>query len=119
VERADGGAVELRQRLAAAFDLLGFGGRGGRTGLQGAPHAVAQLGAGLLGEGDGRDVAQLDLAGPHEGHDAVDQRRGLPRPRAGLHEQRGAEIGRDPGAGLLIGRGGGRGHDPARLAQGV
>ena len=39
-----------------------------------------------------------------EGDDPVDERGGLARAGARLHEQRGAEVGRDPIAGRLVGR---------------
>ena len=117
VQRADGGAVELRQRGPAEVGL-GSGARGHL--LQLAPDAVAQLGARLLREGDGGDVAQLHRAGGDEGDDPPDERGGLARAGPRLDEQRGVEVGGDPlASGLIGGSRGDGGHDVARLAQGV
>ncbi len=71
VQRADGGAVELRQRHPAALRLRHRRGGSGLTLLERPAHTVAELGAGLLGEGDGGQVAQLHLArGDQRDHSA-------------------------------------------------
>ena len=117
VQRADGGAVELGERDAAP---LGLGPVAAAAfSCSAAAHTVAQLGARLLREGDGGHLAQLDRARGDQGHDPAHQRGGLPRAGARLDEQGGAEVVLDPVARSLIRGGGGRGHDPARLAQGV
>ena len=71
--------------------------------LECGPDAVAQLGARLLGEGDGGDATELDLAARHQGQDAVDQGRGLARSGAGLDEEGGVEVLGDPLARRLVG----------------
>jgi hypothetical protein len=119
VEGADGGPVELAEGVAAARRLLRRGGGVGLPALQLSPHPVAQLGAGLLGEGDGGDLAESHRARSDEGDDPCHQRGGLAGAGPGLHEQGGAEVGRDALAGGVVGRGGHRRHDLARLAQGV
>ena len=75
MQRADRSTVELVERGAAAVGLARLG-RGDF--FEALTDAVAELGAGLLGEGDGGDVAQLDAVmvdvGGHERDDAVDER---------------------------------------------
>ena len=71
--------------------------------LELAADPVAELGAGLLGEGDGGDGPQLGPARRDQGHDPVDEGARLPRPRPRLHEQGGAEIAGDAVPGALVG----------------
>ena len=90
-----------RQRTPDVTVGIGFG----RL-LERGPDAVAQLGARLLGKGDGGDTAEFDAAGRHQGQDAVDQGRGLAGSGAGLDEEGGVEVLGDPLARRLIGGGG-------------
>ena len=130
VERADGGAVELAQCL----DAVGGDGRCGAGRAVAGPrsscpwpvspwvsrarvelvveapaHAVAQLGCGLLGERDGRDLVEARGAGDDQLGDALDEGARLPRPGGRLHEQRLVERLRDAVARRLVGRIGRRG----------
>ena len=132
VERADGGAVELAQCLdAAGGDGRAGAGRavagpevelalaGVAPGVAGAgalelvveapAHTVAQLGRGLLGERDGRDLVEARGAGDDQLGDALDEGARLPRPGGRLHEQRLVERLRDAVARRLVGRIGRRG----------
>ncbi len=108
VEGADGGAVELADGGLAAGGRLGRGGGSLGVLVEIATHAIAQLGAGLLGEGDGGDVLELDARG-HQSDHPVHQCGGLARSGSGLHEERGGEVVVDPVAGGLVG-GRGDGH---------
>ncbi len=103
VQGADGRTVELLQGEPGTRSDVTSGIGLGRL-LQCGPDAVAQLGARLLGEGDGGDTAELDLAARHQGQDAVDQGRGLAGSGAGLDEEGGVEVLGDPLARRLIGR---------------
>ncbi len=116
VQRADRRPVELGHRLPAAVGLRAVV---LRPVLEGAAEAVAQLGPGLLGEGDGGDVAELDRSRRDEGDDAVNQRRRLARASPRLHEQGGVQVGGDPIAGGLVGWSRSDEHDPTRFAQAV
>ena len=99
VQGADGGAVELVERDPAAVADLGAGAGVGLS-LELLADPVAQLGGGLVGEGDGGDVGQLGGSARHQSHHPVDQRGRLARAGAGLDEQRRAEVVGDavPGA---------------------
>ena len=108
VQGADGGAVELPDRDLAPHNLVGGGGGVGDSVLELLAHLVAQLSARLLGEGDGRDVAELH-AGFDEGDHATHEGRGLARSGPGLNEQGCVERSGDGFASRLVGREG-RGH---------
>ena len=58
VQGADRGCVEVVQRFGRTLGALGADVGGGERVLERSPKPVAQLGAGLLGEGDGGDVPQ-------------------------------------------------------------
>ena len=78
---------------SSSSSATGGPGRGDRLaaagrGLERAPDPVAQLGRRLLGEGDGGDLAHRHAAPGHQRDDAVDERLGLARARAGFDEQR-------------------------------
>ena len=80
-------SMARRQRSAMSGPSVVVVGRS----LEGDADAVAQLGGGLLGEGDGGDGGEV-VAGLDQGHQPLDQRRGLAGAGAGLHEQRGVEL---------------------------
>ncbi len=109
VQRADGGAVEVVECGAAPLGpLLVAIGRGlGPLAVEPLAYAVAQLGRGLLGEGDGGQLVKAGGARGDQAHDPVDQRPRLARARPRLHEQGGVQAVRDVVAGLLVRRGGG------------
>src|SRR5699024_3102536 len=81
------GPVELVDRCVTPLRDIGVHGAVGRLLGERLADAVAQLGSGLLGEGDGRDLAELGCAGEDELEDPVDQGRRLSRPGTGLHEE--------------------------------
>ncbi len=96
--------------LALAGVAPGVAGAGALELVVEAPaHAVAQLGRGLLGERDGRDLVEARGAGDDQLGDALDEGARLPRPRGRLHEQRLVERLRDAVARRLVGRIGRRG----------
>ncbi len=83
---------------------------------QGAADACAQFGGGLLGERDRRHAGDVDPVVDEVG-DAVDERAGLARSRAGLDEQRRVEIVPDAGAPGLVGRQVGRRSGPVLAGE--
>ena len=108
VQGADRGAVELVERPKPLLGGLILAGVGNEV-LESLAHPLAQLGGGLLGEGDRRDALERGPGidqGDHPGHEGS----GLSRPCAGLDEQRVIEIVLDPVPfGLIRGQlGGGR-----------
>ena len=98
VQRAHRGAVELEKR--GPGPLLAEA-RRGLVAEQLPADPVPQLGGGLLGEGDGRDVLHGDPRAD-EGQHPVDEGPGLARAGAGLDEERGAQVGPDPRPGGLV-----------------
>src|SRR5690606_11648897 len=71
--------------------------------LEGLPDAVAQLGGGRVGEGDGRDVGERHPLDEHEVGDAPHERGGLAGACARLDEQGATEAGaRDEVADVLV-----------------
>jgi hypothetical protein len=93
VQRADRGVIESVER-----------GRGevGPVSLQARPGPAAQLGGGLLGEGDRGDGRDRH-AGAHEADDAGHEGAGLARAGTGFDEQRGVEVVADPLPDTLVG----------------
>ena len=90
VQRRQRGLVELVERLAAPPPCVRVARlviRAGRGVLQSSAHPVAELRGGRLGEGDRREVTQLDVAVGDERDDTVDERGRLPGAGTGLHEQ--------------------------------
>ena len=102
MERGDGGVVEVGEGFATPF---GTRPTGCARVAERFPHTFPEFGRGGLGEGDGRDLRER-CAAAHEGHEARDQRRRLPRAGAGFHEQRAVEVGRDGLARGLVEEGG-------------
>ena len=78
--------------------------------LELAPEAVAQLGAGLLGEGDRRDRRELGFAPLDELDHPPDERGRLARPGSGFDEQRRCEVVAHLVPGRLVRRVGFGGH---------
>ena len=114
VQRRERGVVDVVERGPAVFAFVGCEHRVGRALLEAGADAVAQLARGGLGERDRRELADLDAAARDQRHDALDERGGLPRARAGLDEQGGVVEVADGVAG-----GGVDGHDaPSRAASG-
>ena len=89
VDRPDPGGLELPERLVEA-------GPG-----QLAPEAHAEVGGRLLGERDGRDLAEARSPAPDEVHDATQEERGLPAAGRRLDQERGVEI-LDRAAALVV-----------------
>ena len=107
VQRGDGGLVDLVEgHRQARPDLGGEGGVDGAL-LEGGADALAQLGGGGLGEGDGGELAQPGGAAADEPDDAGDEGGGLAGAGARLDEQRGVEVVGDAVAHGLVGEGGG------------
>ncbi len=96
---------------SACVDHLALGAAAGTSlPLELGPQPVAQFGAGLLGERDGRDVGCSRMPSTQdERADPIHQRRGLARSGAGVDEQsRGGVVG-DAVAGRGVGEYGGHG----------
>ena len=99
VQRADGGQIELGESGCGERRVASC--RGGST-LQRAADLVAQIGGGLLGEGDRRDPADRDAAADQVHHPPHECGR-LAAAGTGFHEQGGAEGAGDQVAIGLVG----------------
>ena len=91
VQRGDGRAVEIGERVAATF---GHDRVVTRTcELERAPYPIAQLGCRSFGERDGGDLTQRDVFVRDESYQPRDEGGRLAGPRAGLDEERVGEAG--------------------------
>ena len=92
VDRADARRLELRQRLLQARPL-----RRRATGLvapalDGVAQPELQLAGGRVGEGDRDHAVEPRATARERRQHAAHQRRGLPRARGSLHQERGREV---------------------------
>ena len=103
VQGADRGVVELVEG-GLELGMCEQVGAAGGLGPQGFAEAVAEIGGGLLGEGDGGDGADVDT-GANQLDDARHQARRLAGAGPRFDEQVGAEVAADPVAIGLVRRG--------------
>jgi len=104
VQRRQRGIVEGRQSGTEPLSLVGSQRGIGDGSVELLPDPVAELGCGVLREGDGGEVGDPvgERAGRDEAEDAVDERLGLAGPGSCFDEQVGRQVGGDAGAGLGV-----------------